>query len=74
MEEILIYSVGIASMSACVLKSTETPEIEKKANGNHPTGISSRWEIAEEDHFADGEPMPCQCDTYDDRQHWLLHC
>ena len=69
-----IYSIGPVSMSVCVSEDMSREEIERRANAESPTGISSRWSISDEPTFANGDPMPCPCNTKSDRQHWLLHC
>nr|NGX43710.1 hypothetical protein [Chlamydiota bacterium] len=63
-EPIIIYAPGFVSTSVCALKITEVSDIEAKVNKEYPTGIDSKWEIAEENHFADGEPMPYQCEDH----------
>jgi len=76
-EEVLpfyAYSVGPCSASVCTsLKSRKA--IEVKMNAEHPTGISSSWEIAKEKTFADGKPMPRPCDQNPKtHKHYLLRC
>jgi hypothetical protein len=41
-------------------------------NRSAPTGISSRWEISDDETFSGGEPHPAPCPDADGRQHWLL--
>lgn len=72
--EVELYGVGLANISCCALKSLSTEEVEAEVNRQHPSGVSHDWSIAEEGEFADGTPMPHQCQHVDDRQHWLLHC
>lgn len=74
--DIIAYAVGIVSMSACAKVTVSIEEVERHANQEYPTGISSRWEVAlDESHFADGTPHPCPCDKAPDvRRHYLLHC
>lgn len=70
--DFIAYAVGLVSMSVCT-SLEDTKEIERRANAWHPTGISSRWEIADEP-FGTGEPNPCPCNIASDRKHYLLHC
>jgi len=48
--------------------------VETQVNADHPTGIDSRWQLNEADHFADGNTNPCPCEQDGERQHWLLSC
>lgn len=73
-ERVIVYGRGIVSASACAVDGTTREEIEAAVNARYPTGISSRWTLANESHFATGEPMPCPCNSAPGRQHWLLHC
>lgn len=68
-----VYAWGLCAMSVCAPEGTPREEIEREANRQFPTGISSRWEIADEP-FATGEPNPSPCNSSEGRQHWLLEC
>lgn len=73
-KDAIVYAIGLCSLGICVKKGFARDRIEESANLYHPTGISSRWEIADED-FADGNPNPSPCNTQpDEREHYLLHC
>jgi hypothetical protein len=69
-----VYAVGLVCASACAPVDATCEEIEAAVNLEHPTGISSQWRIAEDKQFSSGQPMPCPCESNDDRQHWLLNC
>lgn len=69
-----VYLWGMVSLSICAPEGATKEEIEEAANLQHPTGISSHWQIAEEDYFASGESMPHPCERKPGFQHWLLHC
>jgi len=71
-KEFIIYSLGIVCMSVCSSLSPE--EVEKRANQESPTGISSRWTITK-DKFIGGEPNPCPCNISPyTHKHYLLTC
>jgi len=69
-----VYSLGLCYMSVC--SSLQPNEIVRRANQEHPTGISSDWEISENKTFADGTtPMPCPCENNPEtHKHYLLEC
>lgn len=67
------YNVGICMASACAPKNLPREEVEDQVNAEHPTGIRSRWTIADED-FQDGTPNGAVCHDDPDRVHWLLSC
>ena len=69
-----VYAYGLINVSCCASDDLNKVAIERAVNMEFPTGISSRWEIAEETEFAEGEPMPSPCPHSVERQHWLLHC
>ncbi|MDQ5821949.1 MAG: hypothetical protein M3540_10960 [Actinomycetota bacterium] len=70
---IVTYTVGLCAMSVCAKNEVDRSDIEAHANREHPTGISSRWEITDEP-FADGTPNPTPCNQESSRSHYLLHC
>lgn len=73
MKEFSIYSVGFICMSLCT-SIKDKVEIERRANEEHPTGVSSRWEISK-DKFNTGEDNPCSCnDNPKTHKHYLLKC
>jgi hypothetical protein len=69
-----IYSVGIVYMSVCASRLVPREEVERRANAQHPTGISSLWKISKNPTFADGAPMPHDCNVTTGRVHYLLSC
>ena len=72
MEDFTVYSDGIVHCSVCSALSPE--ETTAKLNAEHPTGITSRWEIADEP-FATGEPNPCPCkENPETHKHYLFVC
>jgi hypothetical protein len=73
--DVIVMGVGICAMSVCAKKDVATETIERQANAEHPTGISSRWEISDDETFATGQPNPCPCEAEPDaRVHYLLNC
>jgi len=68
-----IYTQGLCYASACVEAGLTLEEIERAANIESPTGIKSRWAIAEGP-FADGTPNPTPCENDATRKHVLLVC
>ena len=75
MNKVICYGMGLVCLSVCADGNMTAKEVEEEANLLHPTGIHSRWSIAQEGKFADGTPMPCPCNQEpEERCHWLLHC
>lgn len=70
--EFHVYTYGIAFLSVCT-PITDPAEIERRANAEHPTGISRPWKIHPQP-FKCGKPNPCACDEHPNRKHWLLSC
>lgn len=70
-----IYSNGIASCSVCATNDLSIKEITEEVNRISPTGISSKWALAD-DEFFDGQEKtnPCVCELDDNRKHYLFHC
>lgn len=73
-QDIDFYSIGLVCMSCCAPKSMTRKQIVELANTEHPTGISSQWEISKDKFFRSGQPMPCVCEHDTTRKHWLLNC
>lgn len=55
---IVVYAVGLVYLSLCAPVTATREAIEAAANAQAPTGIASRWQIADEATFADGRPCP----------------
>lgn len=72
-DKVHVYTWGLCHLSACVPKGMSREVIEGSVNTSHPTGISSRWRVADEP-FKTGEPNPCQCGDDPGRQHFLFVC
>ena len=73
-EGMTLLTQGLCCMSICVPKDTKRNEIERFANINSPTGISSKWKISTDEKFSGGEPMPCVCSKDPLKMHYLLNC
>lgn len=73
-ERATAYRVGLCHASVCAPKDMPIETVEMQVNADHPTGIDSRWQLDEADHFASGETNPCPCEQDRERQHWLLSC
>lgn len=74
MSAVEAYAVGIVCASVCAPRDLPIEQVEDDVNRQHPTGISSRWKLSEDDHFATGQTNPCPCEKDPERQHWLLNC
>ena len=73
--KVLIMAWGLCEISVCAANDATKEEIERHANRENPTGISSRWEISDDETFSGGEPNPCPCQDHpEERKHWLLDC
>lgn len=73
LEEIDVYASGVCYCSVCVDREAAILEIAEILNREHPTGITSDWELANES-FAGGEPNPCTCPEDDGKRHYLFRC
>lgn len=66
------YAVGLCYASACTSLSDQ--EAAERMNVEHPTGISSRWSVADEA-FRTGEPNGVAChDRPNTHRHLLFAC
>jgi hypothetical protein len=74
MSGVQVYSVGVVCASACAPVDMPREEVERAVNAQCPTGIASRWQISTDETFANGDPMPRECNSDPGRQHWLLNC
>lgn len=68
------YAVGLMCASVCTSLSDE--EATARLNRERPTGISSAWEVSDDEFFADGtSPNPCPChDAPETHRHLLFNC
>ena len=73
MGDFTCYAIGLFYASVCTtMKNAEA--VEERMNEAHPTGIDSRWRVADEA-FRTGEPNPCPCSDHPEtHRHWLLSC
>lgn len=69
----IIYARGLVACSVCAPASLDRERVEFETNFINPTGITSRWTIADEA-FNDGTPNPIQCLHDPTRLHYLLTC
>lgn len=71
-DDFTAYSVGLCMASACT--SLTDDDATAQMNTEHPTGITSRWRIADEA-FQDGTPNgnPCH-DHPETHRHLLFAC
>lgn len=73
--EVVAYRVGLVHLSACAPTDLCEAEVEEEINYQHPTGISSRWKISDDEAlFASGAANGCPCEIDPTRRHWLLSC
>jgi len=66
-----IYSHGLLYASVCTSLSDE--EATERLNCEHPTGIASRWTLANEP-FSGGESNPTRCFERKGNRHILFSC
>ena len=71
--DVVIYATGLVMSSVCAPSEMPVADVEDAVNRLSPTGISSRWSLADEA-FASGEPNPTPCNDDPARQHHLLNC
>lgn len=71
--DFIIRENGICSAIVCTA-ITDRREIERRANSESPTGISSRWRISRRRKLDDGTKLPAPCLDHKERRHWLLEC
>ena len=68
-----MLSVGLCCASVCT--SLPIDEALAWVNTQHPTGLSGRWELSEDDKFSSGESNPCECNDHPaTHKHYLLEC
>lgn len=68
--EFRAYAVGLCSASACTSLAGE--QAAARLNIEHPTGISSQWQVSADATFADGHPHPNPCEDWPDTHRHLL--
>lgn len=73
LKEVVVYASGMLFCSACAPAGMPADEVEDAVNAQNPTGIASRWKVADEP-FADGAPNPPPCNDGPLKTHWLLSC
>lgn len=66
------YRVGLIMASACT--SLDDKEATKLMNQEHPTGISSQWEVSKDEKFSTGQSNPCECPDKSTHRHVLFEC
>lgn len=69
----IIVRVDLCTGVACAPKGTPRAVIEREANMQNPTGISSRWKVTRK-RKVDGVTMPAPCLDDPKRAHYLLEC
>ena len=73
MNEAEIVRAKPLTMQVCVSEKWSKEEIEKFANKVNPSGISSKWEIVEEDDTClNGDPLRVPCDDKEGYIHTVL--
>lgn len=71
-ETFTVTAVGLCAAAVCT--SLTNDEATGRLNTAHPTGISSRWELADKP-FPNGDPNPGPCpDHPDTHRHLYFHC
>lgn len=67
------YSVGVVCASVCTSLTDE--QATDRLNAEHPTGITTRWQVAPDETFATGQPNPTPCEHHPEtHRHILFHC
>lgn len=70
---VYVFKVGLLYTAACAPAEMTPEQVGGAVNVEHPTGISSAWQVSEQP-FEDGpNPAPC-ADDPEGRLHWLLEC
>jgi hypothetical protein len=72
MNEIDIYSNGICYCSVCS-NINDINELTKLVNIKNPTGILSKWKLANE-YFKEGQKNPHICNKDNTKKHYLFAC
>lgn len=76
MQTVDIYSKGLCACSVCAPAGMPREEVEAAVNAQSPTGIESRWTVADDEFFKDGTTPNggiVDCKNGHTR-HWLLNC
>jgi hypothetical protein len=71
--------VGICGMQVCAVKDATDEEILAVCNRENPSGTSNGWsevvrEIDESCAYRTKNMQPGQCETYEDRMHFIVIC
>ena len=75
-DKVFTTCAGLVHLRVCAPTKLSKETVEKEANAQQPTGISSRWTTKDE---ADGLPEgatsnPWPCNDDPDRLHYLMVC
>jgi hypothetical protein len=70
-ENFTVYSIGIVHASVC--SDLPKNKIAERMNREHPTGITSKWQVSDED-FKDGTKNGSKCPDHENNRHWLMVC
>ena len=71
---VTVYSSGLVCCSVCAPADMALDDVLSAVNLHNPTGLSHGWVLSEDKEFADGTPMPADCNTDPTRKHYLLVC
>lgn len=72
--DIFIYAEGPVYLSICAPVTMPRADVEARANQKRPTGVKSKWTIADEK-FRNGDDNPRPCEVFSEtRVHYLLWC
>jgi len=77
MNEPQVTRMALCSLQVCVPKTFTDAQVEEFANTEHPTGISSQWQMRHTgDASLNGAPERAQCDFpgREDCCHIMLDC
>ena len=68
--------VGIYAMQVCAEKDATDEEILSVCNGENPAGTIHGWTrvFREVDEYHGENLLPVQCESYDDRLHFIVFC
>lgn len=64
-----VYATGLVYCAVCTTLDVDAASV--RVNESHPSGIESRWQVADEP-FPTGEPNPHPCAERSGCRHWLF--
>lgn len=72
--DVIVYRRSGFARSVCVPEDWQREIVEREVNKVDECGTERGWFVSSDETFNGGEPMPCACDKFANRRHWLMDC